>query len=119
MDAEGIKEQLEAVLGSEVQIVCTPKKDWIGFSGEHVGEKMRRRSLESGDCLLVELNQSKDQVLCLRMNKKQVSPSERRLIEMLVETLDLQDKSRNRPSQRNNAKRRKFPNGCLRRRNRV
>lgn len=92
MDAEGIKEQLEAVLGSEVQIVCTPKKDWIGFSGEHVGEKMRRRSLESGDCLLVELNQSKDQVLCLRMNKKQVSPSERRLIEMLVETLDLQDK---------------------------
>lgn len=91
MNAERIKKQLEAVLGSEVQIVSTAKKDWIGLAGEYPGEKIRGRSLEKGDYLLVELNQSKDQVLCLRMNKKQVSPSERRLIEMLVETLALQD----------------------------
>ncbi|MDT2263495.1 hypothetical protein P7H12_07645 [Paenibacillus larvae] len=48
MDAEGIKEQLEAVLGSEVQIVCTPKKDWIGFSGEHVGEKCGEEVWKAG-----------------------------------------------------------------------
>ncbi|WP_235550860.1 hypothetical protein [Paenibacillus sp. Soil787] len=87
MDWERVKERLEAVLQSPMQISLIPEADW-----EHLAEEQAEnlesfsRSVVRGQDVLFYLSKEHKDIRILQVSKAKLTSSERKLVELTVES---------------------------------
>ncbi|WNR44809.1 PucR family transcriptional regulator [Paenibacillus roseipurpureus] len=90
---EQVKERLEAVLQSRVQMSLIPESDWYQLvEDQRKQPEGFTRSVNLGDEVLFFVSQENKEIRVFQINGSQLSVSERKLVELTIESKQPQEK---------------------------